>query len=731
MVVILKLSATGEKLVIEKCISSGDVVFDVGASVGEWTAEVLSHEKDIECHLFEASPINYSVLKSNLEEGGGHTCTINNIALGRENTFRPFYHYEDRPSWSTFYRRFDVEAQYNIQEPSELCVDVSTLDSYCENNQIGHVALVKIDVEGAEYDVLIGASEMLRRGSIDYIQFEYGGTYKDACINLRMVLSLLWQHRYEIYKVLPDDIVYVGEFSDDLEDYSYCNYLAVNERLKSRFIDAPPAMLDLSAMCMKYHIVPRGVIHIGAFDGKEFLKYESMGIKNVIFIEANPLLAEGLSNKFIDNENVQVFSCAISDSNGVSRFYVTSSDQSSSLLKLNKHKEIYPGIVETCDFDVETKTLEALCIENNIDLTLYNILNIDIQGAELRAFMGAGRILDNIDLINTEVNYEELYFGCALIGELDEFLEQRGFTRKETTTPYHSSWGDALYIRKPVITMTSLSTNGRFANQLFQYMFLKVYAKRFGLRVQVPDWVGRKLFGLVDDYPDDVDRNEIAQQSHSLLDCEIVNSKEVLGNVNFWGYFQYNTIYYASEKEYIRSLFTPVDFVNLPLREGVEKILKGGRSLVGIHVRRGDYGYKHFFQTPVSWYKRWLNEVWPQLKKPVLYIASDEIDSVIDDFSEFNPISAKDLGVTLDNHYDYFTDFFVLTKCHYLAISNSSFSFMASMLNESKGSFVRPNLKLGYLVSYNPWESEPILRDEMAEDHGEQFMLGKETEEKK
>jgi hypothetical protein len=72
---------------------------------------------------------------------------------------------------------------------------------------------------------------------------------------------------------------------------------------------------------------------------------------------------------------------------------------------------------------------------------------MDIQGAELLALQGAVETLQSIDAINTEINYEELYEGCALVHQLDDFLAHQGFTRVATVTPYHPSWGDAFYVR--------------------------------------------------------------------------------------------------------------------------------------------------------------------------------------------------------------------------------------------------------------------------------------------
>ena len=78
---------------------------------------------------------------------------------------------------------------------------------------------------------------------------------------------------------------------------------------------------------------------------------------------------------------------------------------------------------------------------------------------------------------------------------MDDFLEQYGFVRIATSTPYHRTWGDAFYIKRPVVTMYCLGKLGRFGNQLFQYAYLKIYAQIHDLRVETPEWIGQYLFG--------------------------------------------------------------------------------------------------------------------------------------------------------------------------------------------------------------------------------------------
>jgi hypothetical protein len=99
------------------------------------------------------------------------------------------------------------------------------------------------------------------------------------------------------------------------------------------------------------------------------------------------------------------------------------------------------------EIDVEIKPMTQLIEENNIDVTQYNFLNVDVQGYELEVLKGFGDLLQGIDYIYAEVNSNYLYEGCALVGDLDEYLSNYGFTRVLTSMTVHE-WGDALYIKK-------------------------------------------------------------------------------------------------------------------------------------------------------------------------------------------------------------------------------------------------------------------------------------------
>ncbi|MEG3845592.1 FkbM family methyltransferase [Microcoleus sp. herbarium19] len=701
-----------ELKIISNFIASGNVVFDIGANIGSWTNQVLNKYPDVQIHLFEPAPPIYQTLLQNLAEPiKSGQLVLNNLAIAHQPEIREFYYYEKSSGWSTFHRRFEIEKQYNIQSPQPFQVLTATLDDYVQTRGIKRINFLKIDTEGGELEVLRGATNLLQKGKVDYIQFEYGGTFVDANITLKQVFEHLQKFRYTIFKILPAALQPLPQFSPEYENYEYSNFLAVNERFTALIFSEAPKLLDLQQLCKKHSVAPRGVIHIGAHEGKEIATYQTMGVQRVLFVEANPAVFERLQANMAGFPNVLAVNCAISNINGTSTLHVTSMDQSSSILPLKEHQKIYPQIKEVERLVVESRTLDALLEELQINPADFNILNIDIQGAELLALQGAANLLKHIEAINTEVNYEELYEGCALIDDIDDFLELRGFDRVATATPYHPSWGDAFYVKKPVIAMSTLGRNGRFANQIFQYAFLKIYAKEHNLRVETPAWIGQYLFGC-NDSPISQHLPVVSEETNNLLEARIPHAKETFKNVDFWGYFQYRTKYYAAHKEYFRSLFKPVPEVETKMKEALDCLRSRGKTIVGLHLRRGDYGYSDFFIAPSEWYREWLKGLWETLDEPILFIASDEPEKVLSDFQEYNPITTKDLGLELPQA-EFYPDFYLLSQCDIVAISNSSFSFAACMLNETGKFFFRPQRQTKKLIPFDPWDSEPIFRESM------------------
>lgn len=185
----------------------------------------------------------------------------------------------------------------------------------------------------------------------------------------------------------------------------------------------------------------RGVLHVGAHLCEELPLYLSLGLafQDVVWIDANADLApQGMTTYWV---------AAVSDTDGQDvTFHITDNGQSSSLLALKDHLYEHPHVHEVAQRPLTTVTLNTLLEAKGIPYDRFDVMNLDIQGAELLALKGATQLLPHIKAIYTEVNIKELYAGCALLPDLDAFLGGYGFKRVATSMTQHG-WGDALYIK--------------------------------------------------------------------------------------------------------------------------------------------------------------------------------------------------------------------------------------------------------------------------------------------
>lgn len=307
---------------------------------------------------------------------------------------------------------------------------------------------------------------------------------------------------------------------------------------------------------------------------------------------------------------------------------------------------------------------------------------------------------------------------------------------ENTKTVLEADTGD----RPPVLTMTSLGQLGRFGNQLFQYACLRICAEKSGAKVECPPWIGQTLFGHTDA---PISRRlspavELKDEGESLFDVipefipyleKLADAKSTrissqvlstgFANADLWGFFQFHTRHLKPDRQYFRSLFQPVDELKSALEAGLNTLRSQGKTVVGVHLRRRDYlteprvGFTLVFSA--KWYCAWLENIWDELEEPVLLLCSDDVDSIVDEFARFNPITSKDLNIKLparfkDLDLEFYTDFFMLSNCDVVVTSNSNFSFAACMLNERAKKFVRPVWDFSKkFQEFDPWNSEPLL----------------------
>ncbi|MEO1352710.1 MAG: alpha-1,2-fucosyltransferase [Cyanobacteria bacterium J06635_15] len=312
--------------------------------------------------------------------------------------------------------------------------------------------------------------------------------------------------------------------------------------------------------------------------------------------------------------------------------------------------------------------------------------------------------------------------------------------RKEAENTKSLLVNEDISVHQPVLTMSSIGQLGRFGNQLFQYAFLRICAEKSGATVECPPWVGQTLFGHSDAsiskrLPPAVECNDereilfdiipefipflekLANAKSTRVSSEVLETG--LSNVDLWGFFQFNTRCLQSHRQYFRSLFQPVSDLKSALEQGLNRLRSKGKMIVGIHIRRGDYmteprlGFTLAF--PTKWYCEWLDQTWDELEDPILFLCSDDLDSIVHDFDKFSPVTSKDLAIQLPERLknlaiEFYIDFFMLSNCDVVVTSNSNFSFVACLLNQRAKLFVRPYWDFSSKFEvFDPWDSDPLL----------------------
>ncbi len=271
--------------------------------------------------------------------------------------------------------------------------------------------------------------------------------------------------------------------------------------------------------------------------------------------------------------------------------------------------------------------------------------------------------------------------------------------------------------------MPSLGSNGRFGNQIFQYFYLTLLRKMHGVEIEIPRWLGTFVFDLWERIPSQQYSEFCEAQCHdSRKGSTPIEPLQLLTSVatmpdrwELWGYFQLHSKNYLPHREFFLQVF---DFKSkfMEVRQRLDTICRQRKRVIGIHLRRGDYGYGIFYRAPVSWYIDWIYKSGESPETTVVYIASDSDSDYSSEFAPFQVISSSELVPVANANVHLIVDFYVLSLVDHLCISNSSFSFAASLLNQNAKFFARPCASQLSLKAFDPWNSEIIERAELPVD---------------
>ncbi len=164
-----------ETRAFSRLVEPGDICVDAGANSGWYTllfSELTGPGGEV--HAFEPDPRAFAQLRDNVALSRSRSAVrLNNVALGRSAGTMPLYTAYNTQLSSLHPISPDLlPHQADASASGGRCqVPVTTLDAYAGMAGLDRVDVIKLDVEGSEFDVLRGGERVIRMGLVPPVLF--------------------------------------------------------------------------------------------------------------------------------------------------------------------------------------------------------------------------------------------------------------------------------------------------------------------------------------------------------------------------------------------------------------------------------------------------------------------------------------------------------------------------------------------------------------------------------
>lgn len=153
----------GERLPIQRLledVNDGDIFYDIGANIGIYTCFIAASEFEVNTFAFEPHSDNIQRLSKNLKINSDRWQCYQ-VLLGNEDEMAPFHIASERPG----------ESRHSISSAdSQIFTMQRQIDTMVREENLPSPSILKIDVEGAELQVLEGSTETLEKVRVVYCE---------------------------------------------------------------------------------------------------------------------------------------------------------------------------------------------------------------------------------------------------------------------------------------------------------------------------------------------------------------------------------------------------------------------------------------------------------------------------------------------------------------------------------------------------------------------------------
>jgi len=211
---------------MERLLNPGDCVIDVGVNVGYFSvvcAQWVGFKGKV--HAIEASPVMFERFRQCVAEVAGGPIRVYHSAVWQSSGVVSF-HVATNSGWSALRENATFETLTTVQ------VSAITLDEFMLRENIQRVRVLKLDIEGAEINALMGAPALLKSGIVDYILVEVEPNRLKAFGHTGQELAyLLEQNGYHPVCMIDNDAVIPLTEDRRIPGSSNCDYLYAQDKL--------------------------------------------------------------------------------------------------------------------------------------------------------------------------------------------------------------------------------------------------------------------------------------------------------------------------------------------------------------------------------------------------------------------------------------------------------------------------------------------------------------------
>lgn len=203
-------------------------VFDIGANIGEYAREANAFlQPSVRIFCFEPSQATCELLRRSTQ-GLASIAVFQYGFSDIEESPELFSDMAGSGLASVYDRRL---AHQGIDLRNREIVRLTTIDRFCRKKGVDSISLLKVDVEGHEFKVFAGASEMIANNAVDVIQFEFGGCNIDSRTFFQDFFYLL-NPKYRLFRLTVDGLVPIDCYHEKYEQFITTNFVAVHRHLQ-------------------------------------------------------------------------------------------------------------------------------------------------------------------------------------------------------------------------------------------------------------------------------------------------------------------------------------------------------------------------------------------------------------------------------------------------------------------------------------------------------------------